>query len=67
MKKPKPPIDHETRDRLAERVMAVCVGDLSRQLAESRMPKQDVPAAVSFIASLSYSMADAMLAARNAK
>jgi hypothetical protein len=65
VKKPKPPIDHETRDRLAQHVMAVCVGDLSRQLADGRMPKQDVPAAVSFIASLAYMMADAMIAARN--
>ena len=67
MKKPKPPIDHEARDRLAQHVMAVCVGDLSRQLADGRMPKQDVPAAVEFIASLAYLVADAMIAARRSK
>lgn len=81
MKKPKPPpashddipkgaltdFERQTRDSLAEHVMAVCVGDLSRHLADGRMPKQDVPAAVDFIASLAYQMADAMLRMRTAK
>ena len=67
MKKPKPPIDHEARDRLAQHVMAVCVGDLSRQLADGRMPKTDVSAAIAFIAELSYAMADQMLRVRARK
>lgn len=52
---------HRPRNRLAQHVMLTCVGDLSRQLAEGRMPKTDVPAAVNFIAEFSYEMADAML------
>ena len=67
MKKPKPPIDNELeavsdyeRDRHAHNVMLTCVGDLSRQIAEGRVPKQDAPAAIEYIAEFSYAMADAM-------
>jgi len=68
MKRPKiRPADNETRDRLAHNVMLTCVGDLSRQIAEGRMPKQDAPAAIAYIAQFSYMMADAMLKARDAK
>jgi hypothetical protein len=73
MKKPKPhTVDLEAvsdyeRDRHAHNIMLTCVGDLSRQIAEGRMPKQDAPAAIEYIAEFSYMMTDAMRRARGAK
>lgn len=69
MKRSRPamkPEDREVRDRLAHHAMAICMADLSRHLSDGRMPKTDYPAAIEFIATLSYQMADAMIRARDA-
>lgn len=59
--------DKALRDQFALNVMNCCVADLSRQLSDGRMPKQDAPIAIEFIANFSYRMADSMLKARKAK
>lgn len=55
------------RDEIAIRMATVCMADLSRQLADERMPIQDSEKAIRFIARLSYGMADEMLKAREGK
>lgn len=67
MKKPKPPIDHETRDRIANQVMLICMTDLSHQMSSGSVQPQHFGHAIEVVARVSYSMADAMLIARTAK
>jgi hypothetical protein len=67
MKKPKPAVDHEARNRIAEAFMLTCAVDLSRDLSSGRMALTDAGKGVTFISHLSYLMADAMLKARDAK
>lgn len=66
IKKPSPakPQLQEFRDRVAVQVACICMGDLSRQLSGGMMPIADAEQAISFIAALSYRMADALLEAR---
>lgn len=56
---------HSWRDQIAFQVMSICMAETARQIATGSIQRTDADNAVSFIAALSYAMADAMLIARN--